>query len=94
MIKQILKANLLAAACAVIVVSCAKPVEQTETNNPSFSVSKLFTHEGCTVYRFYDFGYYRYYVNCSGSVISSVTERCGDECSRTIDASIPTVITE
>lgn len=56
---------LLLAGCSV------KPIETIKTNNNKINVEKLFTHEGCSIYRFQDCGYYRYYVNCKGSVIQS-----------------------
>lgn len=37
-----------------------------------FKIEKLFTHEGCTVYRFRDKGYTRHFTHCNvvgGSII-------------------------
>ena len=46
-----------------------------------FSVDRLFTHEGCTVYRFGDAGEYRYFTKCDGAASSSSswseTRPCG-----------------
>ena len=54
----------------VMIVSlsaCGKQAEQTMAAGVEFKVDKLFTIEGCTVYRFSDVGAYRYFTNCSGS---------------------------
>lgn len=34
----------------------------------AIKVDKLFTHEGCAVYRFFDANAYRYFRNCTGTV--------------------------
>jgi hypothetical protein len=45
-------------------VGCfAEPVGRGPTNNPEVQVDLLFTHDGCTVYRFRDVGFH-YYVRC------------------------------
>lgn len=36
-------------------------------NNPTYQVEFLFEHEGCKVYRFWDYGNYVYFTNCEGS---------------------------
>lgn len=60
----------------------------------SFNVEKLFTNDGCSVYRFHDAGYYRYYSKCSGSTSSdtsySYSESCGKNCTREVKTSTPT----
>lgn len=43
------------------------PPESTTHAGMGYEVSKLFTHEDCSVYRFSDYGHVRYYTNCSGS---------------------------
>lgn len=40
------------------------------------------TVDGCTVYRFYDSGYKRYFTNCKGS--TEWRENCGKNCSRNV----------
>ncbi len=40
------------------------PLATSPSNNPDLHVDTLFTHEGCTVYRFHDLGYH-YYVRCA-----------------------------
>lgn len=72
-----------AAAMAAVVVAlagCAKPAETASRAGVDFTVERLFTHDGCTVYRFRDLGYARYFTNCSGS--ASWVESCGKNCSR------------
>ena len=47
--------------------------------NVNYNVSKLFTYEGCSVYRFEDgWARYKYFTNCSGT--TSWTEYCGKSC--------------
>ena len=40
-------------------------------NNNTYRVEYLFEHEGCKVYRFYDYGRYIYYTNCNGQTIAT-----------------------
>jgi hypothetical protein len=42
----------------------------TPENNKTYSVDFLFEHDGCKVYRFYDYGNYVYFTNCNGDVTS------------------------
>lgn len=67
----------LAALAAVVMVlgGCGKQAESSTAAGVEFRVDKLFTVDGCTVYRFRDAGYYRYFTNCSGS--TDWTERSG-----------------
>ena len=45
----------LIAMLALTVAGCSKNAERTEIRGAGgFEVQTLFTHEGCTVYRFYD----------------------------------------
>lgn len=60
-----------------LLAGCNKDPESATQVNKEFAVDKLFTHEGCTVYRFIDDGR-KYYTNCSGSV--SFTRSCGKGC--------------
>lgn len=57
---------------------CTKPAEESHRVNTQFSVEKLFTHEGCSVYRFED-NRYHYYVKCNNSsaVIEQYSQTCG-----------------
>lgn len=45
---------------------CSKPAQKSESVGVEFVVDTLFTHQGCTVYRFWGGGYPRYYTNCRG----------------------------
>lgn len=63
-------------ACLAI-VGCDKQAETSTRAGAEFVVDKLFTHEGCTVYRFVDGGRNRYFTNCSGSTISSYNRQVG-----------------
>jgi len=39
-------------------------------NNSTYKVEYLFEHEGCKVYRFWDYGHYVYFTNCNGEAIA------------------------
>ncbi len=57
-----------AALVALLVVAgCQKQAESSTHAGLEFKVDKLFTVDGCTVYRFSDGGYPRYFTNCAGS---------------------------
>jgi hypothetical protein len=57
---------LCVAAALLVLAGCNKQAESAVAVGHGFNVEKLFTAEGCTVFRFYD-GAYRYFTNCSGS---------------------------
>jgi hypothetical protein len=63
---------------SVALVGCQKQAEESQRKG-DFKVEKLFTFEGCSVYRFYD-DRTVYYSNCNGSTQS--TYNCGKGCSR------------
>lgn len=69
------------AACALVLAACGKPAEHSAPAGVGFNVDRLFTHEGCTVYRFGDAGEYRYFTKCDGAASSSSswseTRPCG-----------------
>ncbi len=69
---------LITTALAVTLAACAKDPERSDHAGSSFKVERLFTHEGCTLYRFNDVGHYRYYSNCKGD--TSWNESCGKAC--------------
>jgi uncharacterized lipoprotein NlpE involved in copper resistance len=54
------------AAAVLALAGCNKQAESATHAGVGFVVEKLFTTDGCTVYRFQDVGY-RYFTNCSGS---------------------------
>lgn len=64
----------------MLIAACAKTPETSTAVGKEFIVEKLFTYEGCTVYRFVDAGYNRYYTNCNGETISQYS--CGKSCRR------------
>ena len=62
-----------------------KPIETTKTNNQDYDVNKLFTKDGCDVYRFHDAGYPRYFVNCGNNQASiSWNVGCGKGCTNNV----------
>lgn len=73
------------ALCALVAISLsgcmeAKKAETSTSAGTEFVVDKLFTVDGCTVYRFEDGGRLRYFTNCSGS--TQWHESCGKNCTR------------
>ena len=53
---------------------CEKQAEMSQPAGVGFQVDKLFTVDGCTVYRFQDVGR-RYFTDCKGS--TEWRESCG-----------------
>ena len=83
---------LLLFACGLLLAGCEKkPAEETSSTGVGgkFRVERLFTHEGCTVYRFEDY-YTRYFARCDGAASSGVewSESCGKSCTRPV--TVPT----
>lgn len=64
-------------AVLVLLAGCAREAERSAPAGREFTVDTLFTKDGCTVYRFYDAGYHRYFTNCSGSTMSSISISSG-----------------
>jgi hypothetical protein len=59
----------LPALSVFILISCGteQPLTTRKAeNNRTYTVEYLFEHEGCKVYRFWDFGHYIYFTNCTG----------------------------
>lgn len=75
--------TVLAILALAILAGCSKPAETSTNVGVEFVVDKLFTHEGCTVYRFSDGGSKRYFTNCSGS--TNWQESCGKNCTRNMN---------
>ena len=70
---------------ALTVAGCNKAPEYSAPAGREFVVDKLFTHEGCTVYRFSDGGYSRYFAKCGEDSVTAHTEwreTCGKNCFR------------
>ena len=77
---RLLKVAILVAVVLTCLAGCAGEAEESTSAGREFKVDKLFTHEGCTVYRFWDASNYRYFTNCRGTV--SWQESCGKGCTR------------
>lgn len=77
-------------AIAVFAAACTPTpsVSTSQTDNDAIVVSKLFTHEGCSVYRFEADGYYRYYAHCGGPATVMQDEihnrSCGKNCTKRV----------
>jgi hypothetical protein len=88
-----MKQNLLAALMILVLlaIGCSRTpgIESKTTNNNKIPVVLLFEHDGCKVYRFDD-GRYGYFTKC-GPTSWSYTERCGKNCSHTVDVTNPVV---
>lgn len=60
-------------AMLVLATGCAKNAERTDTKGVGgFRVETLFTHDGCTVYRFEDMRT-RYYAKCVNADATTMT---------------------
>lgn len=82
----------LAILCAAL-IGCSKTPEKVEmTTNPEIPVETLFTHDGCTVYRFVDVGRAHYFAKCPEAVevIGTYSESCGKGCVSYHDENIRT----
>lgn len=68
---------------SLTLVGCMKPADyQPSTNNPEFKVERLFEHEGCQAYWFWD-NRAVYYVVCNGKTVQTARPvSCGKGCSR------------
>jgi hypothetical protein len=57
------------ALCVAALAACGKRAEGVSpSSNAGVKVERLFTTDGCTVYRFEDYGHYRYFVRCEGGM--------------------------
>lgn len=62
----------IAIGAILFLTACAKRPDNTgKTPVQVFEVGKIFEIDGCTVYRFYDGGYPRYFSKCTGAVPSN-----------------------
>jgi hypothetical protein len=61
-----------------VMLSCKttrEPISKTVPfNNKTYEVQYLFEHDGCKVYRFFDYGNFVYFTNCNGSVTNVVND--------------------
>lgn len=59
----------------VLLTGCIEdPVATDATDNAAMTVDRLFTHDGCSVYRFWDAGHLHYYTDCSGGTDAGHSE--------------------
>ncbi len=83
------KKIMLSLAALAMVAGCEKPAESVAHTGAGFTVERLFTHDGCTVYRFRDPNH-RYFTRCDGVTAQSTTtwqESCGKNCTRPVEVS-------
>lgn len=75
---------------ALALAGCYKQSESSAHAGVDFEVDRLFTHDGCTVYRFWDGAGRRYFARCEGasSAGTTWTETCGKNCTRSVE--VPT----
>lgn len=69
----------------LLLAGCTGKAEMSTRMSEDFTVDTLFTKDGCTVYRFEDDGYHRYFTNCSGSTMTK--QSCGKNCTRPVEVS-------
>lgn len=62
----------------ISLIACGRRAEE-QTKSGSFNVERLFTIDGCTVYRFDDYQKV-YFTNCNGS--TEWRTSCGKNCTR------------
>ena len=84
----------LIAICSLGLFACHNdPISTIQTDNNKIKIDKLFTHDGCTVYRFLD-GNYIYWVHCPNSgdesTMWTTEESCGKSCVKTVYHSVIT----
>lgn len=70
---------------STLLSGCDKEAESTVKAGSDFNVDKLFTVDGCSVYRFYDGGRNVYFTNCPGQ--TQYTQSCGKSCTRSVGVS-------
>ena len=83
------KKIMLSLAALAMVAGCEKPAESVAHTGAGFTVERLFTHDGCTVYRFSDSSK-RYFTRCDGIAAQSTTtwqESCGKSYTRPVEVS-------
>jgi len=77
--------RIIIAMVAVMISGCEKAPESVTHAGGDFQVGRLFTVDGCSVYRFDDAGRAVYFTNCNGS--TQFTQKCSSKCSRQVDVS-------
>lgn len=76
-----MKIGIVLLSLLVAITGCVKQSEYSEQVGPekAYKIERLFTFEGCTIYRFNDSGRTIHYTNCKGSTLES--HSCGKSCS-------------
>ena len=79
--KAMSRLALLGLAALLFIAGCVnEPIATAPSNNADIRVDELFTHDGCTVFRFKD-GPYHYYVRCTHQPAATATVSCiGKNC--------------
>ena len=80
---------------AIALCACAKdPQSMANSTNGDVPIAKLAEVDDCTIYRFHDAGYYRYFAKCKDGAEASVSSQvsCGKNC--TVNDDIQTVSVE
>jgi hypothetical protein len=86
-------AKILVLISCIGMAGCNQPAEiVSSSTNPKVPVETLFSHEGCTVYRFYDGGRNHYFARCPGvtETVGQYSQTCGKGCVRTESENIGT----
>ncbi len=78
------KSTLTTLLTLAMLAGCTENIpEKAQPAGINFVVETLFTHEGCTVYKFKDSLTSKYYAKCEAPQSSIMwTESCGKSCSR------------
>ena len=90
-----MKVNVILLGVSLLLAGCERPPEGvSQSTNENFTVGRLFTTDGCTVYRFVDSGRHLYFSKCDGAIQSSTfgvrQEACGKNCTQSTHDSINT----
>lgn len=73
----------LTALALLVACNSDRAPEASATVGVGYQVDRLFTHDGCTVYRFEDGGYKRYFTRCDGAASSDASWSESHSCGKT-----------
>lgn len=77
-VREGMSMRFLIAVLLLGLAACEDNIQKTlKSSNAAVEVGLLFKVDGCSVYRFSDAGYYRYFVRCDGS--AEVSTEFSDE---------------
>lgn len=73
--------NAFAVLVCLVLTACADGITGTtviraERGDGSEPVQRLFAVDGCTVYRFFDYGYPRYFAKCNAASVTTTAQEC------------------